>query len=223
MIYKRLASYYDQFVDDKLTNIYIDLIIERFNKGTVVDLGCGTGPLAIRLAQKGFTVTATDISESMLEIAYSNAMRENVDIKFSVHNILYPLNNNYDIITMSSDVINYLDNKEEVLIALRNIEEIMNKNSIFVFDALKLKYLNDMVGYNEQIELDDLVLKWEVNETPIMGQISHKITIEDESEYHFQTAYEPEEYLKMLEESNLRLIKQVDYDERIIYICKKEL
>ncbi len=45
MIYERLASYYDQFVDGKLTDTYIKLIQERFNKGTVVDLGCGTGPL----------------------------------------------------------------------------------------------------------------------------------------------------------------------------------
>ena len=99
----------------------------------------------------------------------------------------------------------------------------MDEKSICIFDALKLEYLNNMVGYNEQIELNDLVLNWEVNETAVMGQVSHKITIEDESEYHFQTAYKPEEYLEMLEESNLRLVQQVDYDERIIYICKKEL
>ncbi len=214
MIYERLASYYDQFVDGKLTDTYIKLIQERFNKGTVVDLGCGTGPLSIKLAKIGFTVTATDISESMLEIAYNNSMRENVDINFSVHDILYPLTNNYDIITMSSDVINYLDNQEEVLTALKNVEEVMSENSIFIFDALKLKYLN---------KLDDLVINWEVNETLIKGQVSHKITIEDESEFHFQKAYEPSKYLEMLEKSNLRLIQEIDYDERIIYICKKEL
>ncbi len=159
----------------------------------------------------------------MLEIAYNNSMRENVDINFSVHDILYPLTNNYDIITMSSDVINYLDNQEEVLTALKNVEEVMSENSIFIFDALKLKYLNKLVGYNEQIELDDLVINWEVNETLIKGQVSHKITIEDESELHFQKAYEPSKYLEMLEKSNLRLIQEIDYDERIIYICKKEL
>jgi 2-polyprenyl-3-methyl-5-hydroxy-6-metoxy-1,4-benzoquinol methylase len=32
------------------------------NNGSALDVGCGTGDLAVKLAQRGFTVTGTDLS-----------------------------------------------------------------------------------------------------------------------------------------------------------------
>ena len=46
---------------------------------TVLDLGCGTGAHAIRLAQRGYEVTGVDLSESMLAVARERAAATGAD------------------------------------------------------------------------------------------------------------------------------------------------
>ncbi|MCK5761268.1 MAG: class I SAM-dependent methyltransferase [Candidatus Izimaplasma sp.] len=220
MIYNKLAMYYDQFVDHNLNDIYHKLIKKSFNNGTVLDLGCGTGPLAIKLAKDGFYVTASDISEGMLERAFNNSLNADVKINFFVHNIIDPLNIDSDIITMSSDVINYLDEKAKVLMAFKNVREIMNHKSIFVFDFLKTEYLTNLAGYHEEINLDNSKLVWSVENTDKELQIKHKVTIDNISESHIQTTFTEKEYLELLEESNLKMVDREELDERVIFVCK---
>ncbi|MFQ6001203.1 MAG: corrinoid protein-associated methyltransferase CpaM [Anaerolineae bacterium] len=45
----------------------------------VLDIGCGTGTLAVLLAQRGAQVVGVDISASMLEIARARAREENLE------------------------------------------------------------------------------------------------------------------------------------------------
>lgn len=222
MIYDKLAAYYDEFVDHSLNKRYLNLITKRFTEGNIVDLGCGTGPLPILLAKNNFFVTATDISKQMLERAYNNSINEGLKINFFVHNILDPLNIDCDIITMSSDVINYLDNKIDVKKAFGNIKEVMNAKSIFIFDFLKTSYLNNLIGHTEQINLGDSTLNWEVLETSKTAQVKHKVTIDGEEETHTQTTFGEEQYEILLTEVNLKVIEKVVLDDRIIFVCMKK-
>jgi len=221
MIYDKLAAYYDEFVDQNLNKLYLELITKRFTEGTIVDLGCGTGPLAIMLAKNNFFVTATDISDQMLEVAYNNSANEGLNINFFVHNILDPLNIDCDIITMSSDVINYLDNENDVEKAFRNIKEVMNSNSVFIFDYLKLSYLNSLIGHQEEIKMGESTLIWEVNSTSKTAQISHKVTIDGEEETHTQTTFAEDQYDKLLNNAKMETIEKIILDDRIVLVCKK--
>lgn len=220
MIYNKLAMYYDQFVDHNLNDIYLKLIKKHFNEGNIIDLGCGTGPLSILLAKRSFHVTATDISENMLERAYYNSVNEDVKINFFVHDILDPLNNFYDIITMSSDVINYLDNPEKVERAFKHVRNIMEHNSIFMFDFLKIEYLNNLVGHSEKVEIDNSELVWEVVKTDITAQVKHIVTIDNEIETHIQTTFEEDEYIKLLLVNDLKVLEKVILEDRIVFVCK---
>ena len=221
MSYEQLAAYYDQFIDSDLHNTYLKLIKKHFNKGNVIDLGCGTGPLAILLAKNDFFVTATDISERMLERAYNNSILEDVKINFFLHDILLPLNINYDVITMSSDVINYLDTKSKVRKALNNVKDTMNENSIFVFDFLKADYITNLIGHHEEIQIDNSNLEWKVEKTDKELQVRHIVTIENLREPHIQTTFIENEYLKLLKESKLKVIDKELFEERIIFVCKR--
>ena len=54
---------------------------ERFAvPGRLVDLGCGTGRHAIRFAQRGFAVTAVDLSRSMLDAVGRKARAEGIGL-----------------------------------------------------------------------------------------------------------------------------------------------
>ena len=53
----------------------------------ILDLGCGTGKHSIFLAKRGFSVYATDISPSGIEIAKKKAESQGLDIRFSQHDM----------------------------------------------------------------------------------------------------------------------------------------
>ncbi|MEP6999757.1 MAG: methyltransferase domain-containing protein, partial [bacterium] len=68
------AEQYDLLYQDKNYDAEVALLERLFRahdlKGTaVLDLGCGTGQHAIRLAQHGYEVTGVDRSPQMLRIA----------------------------------------------------------------------------------------------------------------------------------------------------------
>ena len=78
--YDRWARYYDQIYEGELDyDAECNFLKELFDKygvpegGKVLDLGCGTGGHAIRLAEMGYQVTGIDISQSMLDIAVQKA------------------------------------------------------------------------------------------------------------------------------------------------------
>ena len=222
MIYDKLSRYYDQFLDLELYDEYYKLIKKHLKKGDVIDLGTGTGILAIKLAKEDFFVTATDISTRMLETAFNNALLEKTDIKFYVHDILDPLNKPYDLLVMSSDVINYLEKESDVKKAFKNVSNAMDKKSIFIFDFLRPVYLNTLDNYSEDIDLGDTIIKWNITKTDIENQVKHTLTMDLDTEIHVQTTYELKKYKELLNSENLKVIKSKILNERIIMVCERK-
>ena len=56
--------------------------------GSALDLGTGPGTQAIHLARRGFTVTATDISEAAIRLASEKARKEGLEITWERDDIL---------------------------------------------------------------------------------------------------------------------------------------
>jgi 2-polyprenyl-3-methyl-5-hydroxy-6-metoxy-1,4-benzoquinol methylase len=60
----------------------------RISSGRVLDQGTGPGTQAIALAERGFSVTATDVSAAAIEYAARKAKARNVDITFLQDDVL---------------------------------------------------------------------------------------------------------------------------------------
>ena len=71
----------DLDLDEALTNLNIQT-------GTALDLGTGPGTQAMALAERGFEVTATDLSETAIEKALAKAKEKSLDICFRQDDIL---------------------------------------------------------------------------------------------------------------------------------------
>jgi 2-polyprenyl-3-methyl-5-hydroxy-6-metoxy-1,4-benzoquinol methylase len=83
----------------------LDLDLEQaltklsLHQGTALDLGTGPGTQAMSLAQKGFKVTATDISEVAITRAEAIAKEKNLDISWQQDDILNSnLNQQFDFV-----------------------------------------------------------------------------------------------------------------------------
>ena len=90
--YISLAQSYDRLTNDvdyaAVVEFY-ERILEKagLHPRTAVDLACGTGSVALLLAEKGLAVTAVDLSEDMLCVASQKAMEAGLLVRFVQQNL----------------------------------------------------------------------------------------------------------------------------------------
>lgn len=137
----------------------------------IVDIGTGSGAIAITLKKKlKANVTATDISESALEVAKENALLNNVYINFKQGNLLEPLNEKYDILVSNPPYIAY---DEEIMEIVKNNEPHLAlyapNNGLYCYEEIlknARNYLNDKaliafeIGEKQGESLKELSLKY---------------------------------------------------------------
>ena len=75
--FDRIASAYDGALPAHVVEHYLSkrtrFVLEHCPGGSALDVGCGTGALATRLARAGYDVTGVDPSEGMLEVLRSRS------------------------------------------------------------------------------------------------------------------------------------------------------
>ena len=70
---RRLAEIYDDLDGDRDDLDFYETIIAELGASSVLDIGCGTGALACRLAQRGLDVIALDPAVASLDVARSKS------------------------------------------------------------------------------------------------------------------------------------------------------
>ncbi len=139
--YQRLAAYYDSLMD------YIDYdtwvadiktLVAPYEPGkTWLDISCGTGSMAIRLADEGIDMTAVDLSAHMIDIARDKARSTKLDIDFSVGNMVdFASKKSFDVIINLHDGLNYLLETSDIELFLKNTYALLKPGGILLFDVV---------------------------------------------------------------------------------------
>lgn len=122
----------------------------------LLDVGCGTGKSFLPLIERGFHVTACDISPEMVEVAQRKAGAM-ADVHVADMRRL-PVFGEFDLITCIDDAINHLLTRGEVADALCGMCDNLAPGGILVFDA------NTMAAYRQVpdvvVEDEDRLLRW---------------------------------------------------------------
>ncbi len=71
--------HWNDCIEETDAKLFIDAL---GTPGSVVDIGCGQGSLAIRFALGGFRVTGLDVSSEALQLARANAAKHSVEIEW---------------------------------------------------------------------------------------------------------------------------------------------
>jgi SAM-dependent methyltransferase len=87
---------------------------------SVLDVGCGTGSLALRLAERGYRVTGIDFSPAMIESARAKDRNGQVDWRTGDVTAL-ALGLDFDAAVSVGDVLNHLPRLEDWEAAFRSI------------------------------------------------------------------------------------------------------
>lgn len=78
--YADFAPFYDLYSAGKTDDIAVYRRIAKAAPGPILELGCGTGRVAIPLARAGFEVWGLESSKAMLEIARTKAHEQPADV-----------------------------------------------------------------------------------------------------------------------------------------------
>ncbi|MEK6326351.1 MAG: class I SAM-dependent methyltransferase [Actinomycetota bacterium] len=77
--FDRIAEHYDESLPAHVVDHYLEkrtaFVLEHCPLGSALDVGCGTGALAARLADAGYEVTGLDPSEGMLRVLQERRSR----------------------------------------------------------------------------------------------------------------------------------------------------
>ena len=127
-LYHLIFSNWEQSIErqaDQLTTI----IRERWDRiapHTILDVSCGIGTQAIGLAKRGFTVTASDLSEQAIARARIEGQKRSVQVNFSVCDMREAYTHHrgpFDIVLSADNSITHLLTEEDLLLALQQFYE----------------------------------------------------------------------------------------------------
>ncbi|MCD7784516.1 MAG: class I SAM-dependent methyltransferase [Oscillospiraceae bacterium] len=166
--YGIFADYYDRFTENvsyaSYTKRIDEIVMQRHKKrGSIVDLGCGTGSLDLLLAKNGFSVTGVDCSVEMLTVAEKKLRDAGCTASFVRQDMTrLSLPDKADVIISTLDGINHLKSSGDVLKTFRRVSKNLRHGGIFVFDMNTVYKHRVVLRDNCFIfDTDDVYLGWQ--------------------------------------------------------------
>lgn len=244
MSYEAFASVYDEIMDESLYLQWLNFTKRHLPKDAekVLELAGGTGILAVELAEAGFQVTALDLSEEMLAIAFQRASQAEVPVQFIQGNMLDLSEiGRYDAVTCYSDSICYMQDQTQVQQVFHEVHQVLEDGGVFLFDVHSLYQMDEIFpAYSYHDQTEEFAFLWDSYPGVHPHSIEHCLTffVKDgendrfirKDELHEERTYPLEEYGKMLENSGFSEVKVFsDFTDEVpneksrrwFFVCRK--
>lgn len=134
---------------------FIDALIARLDPAagaSMLDLGCGAGRHARRLATHGFDVTGLDLSADSIRQASTHADER---LRFARHDMRVPFGfETFDYVLNLFTSFGYFDRAEDHLAVVRNIAAALRPGGALVLDYLNVRVAEAQLRPYETLERD---------------------------------------------------------------------
>ena len=162
--YDGLAPHYDALTAGYDHETWLDalerLALEHGLRGTrLLDVACGTGKSFLPMLERGYTVTACDLSPGMVELAREKAVGSGARVLVADMRDL-PKLGAFALITCLDDAVNYLTSTPELEAAMRGFAQNLCPGGLAVFDANTLSTYRTSFASDTAIERDGAFICW---------------------------------------------------------------
>ena len=218
--YESFASVYDLFMDEINYDEWVSYVEKLWNRfdlkpDIVCELGCGTGNISLRLAEKGYETIGIDISADMLSEAKMKAEQNGTDVLFLLQDMReFELYGTVNSILCLCDSLNYITDDEDMQQVFNLVNNYLHPGGLFVFDLNTEYKFKEIYGENTFSETDeDAVYIWEnyydeeerINEYYLNFFMKNETgTYDRTQEEHFERAYSLDEIKRFIEKSGMK-------------------
>ena len=160
--YEGLAPFYDELTRDHDYDEWtrhLENAALRFGvRGRkLLDAACGTGKSFLPFLERGYTVTACDISPAM--VARARAKAPAADVFVADVRELERLGS-FDLVTCLDDSLNYLVDEGDLDAAFGSLAANLDRDGVLVFDVNTLSAYRTTFARDMALEGSDVVLVW---------------------------------------------------------------
>lgn len=213
--YEAFAPVYDIFTAHYDDELWIGELVSALERNglsgrRLLDVACGTGKSFLPMRERGWDVTACDISPAMLERTRAK-VGEAVPLSVADMRGL-PEIGEFDLVWALDDSINYLLSEDELLKALSRMGENLAPSGLLLFDVNTLSGYRSFFAETVVVERDGRRLVWR-GQTPSdvePGSICEAVLEEDEgpmkTHEHRQRHFADAEIRSVIERAGLTLV-----------------
>lgn len=246
MAYGEFAKIYDELIYEDINYddmvLKLNEIISKYNPEAedYLDLACGTGNVAVRMAKRFKNNYAVDLSDDMLREAYDKFKKERVKCKVICQDMTeLSLNHKFDIITCVLDSTNYILEDEDIENYFKSVYNHLKDKGLFLFDINSYYKLTNILGNNIfTYSEEEVFYSWEnVLEDDIVSMFLTFFVKQDKlykrfEEEHYERAYEESFIEEILNKCGFELLGKFngysneevkDDSERILYVVGKNM
>ncbi len=242
--YGEFAEVYDLLTEnvpyDEIAAYYSG-IIERLGNGGkyLLDMGCGTGSLTLRLAAMGYDIVASDASAEMLTVAASKLCNDKVTFicQSMTETELYGA---VDVAVSTLDSINHLDSAADIGLCFRKTAQNTVSGGLFLFDVNTVYKHRKILANNTFIyDVDGVYCAWQNEYDPTDDSVAIELDLfyenEDGSydrggERFKELALTEGEITELLQRAGFEVIEVYDYltldpptdrSEKLMFVARK--
>jgi len=139
--YSRFAFAYDEMMSNVNYRRWVAYILDLFRyydakPRRILDLACGTGSVAVPLAQAGYEVTGLDRAKEMLDVGRAKAQKANVHVEWVEGDMRrFHFDIPFDAVLCLYDSINYALDLGEFRQVCECVWRSLHPGGLFIFDV----------------------------------------------------------------------------------------
>jgi SAM-dependent methyltransferase len=204
--------FYGESLTDERTEAEVSALVRLLELDTprkILDLACGFGRHANRLAAMGHTVTGIDLTPGFLEIARQEAMKRKVDVQYrlgDMRNINF--DHEFDLVMLLFTSFGYFSDEVNQRILI-NARKALKPGGLLIFDSLNRDTLLKEMRPYFVVEKEGNMMIDRLSFDSLLGRFYNKrVVFKDgvrKDKPFFVRLYNPNEIKTLLDQAGLEL------------------